>query len=87
MNRLTIFSRAFAIGAAAFFLMQSSSVSAKDVIQYTTLQGDEIKAVYIPAPDTAAKPAPAIIMLHGCGGLYTKKGEIRSRERLSLIHI
>ena len=61
--------------------MQSTPVSAEDVIQFTTQQGDEIKAVYIPAPDTAAKPAPVIIMLHGCGGLYTKKGEICSRER------
>lgn len=88
MNELTVLSRTLVIGATAFLLLQSASASAEDVISYTTGQGDEIKAVYIPAPNTAVKPAAAIIMLHGCGGLYTTKGKIRSRERawIDILH-
>lgn len=88
MNGLTVLSRTLVIGATAFLLLQSASASAEDVISYTTSQGDEIKAVYIPAPNTAVKPAAAIIMLHGCGGLYTTKGKIRSRERawIDILH-
>jgi len=88
LNGLSALNRALVIGIIAFLTTPSISASAEEVITYTTRQGDEIKAVYIPAPDTVMKPTPAIIMLHGCGGLYTKKGRIRSRERawIDILH-
>lgn len=69
-------------------MMLSATASAEDIITYMTLQGDEIKAVYIPAPGAAKKPTPVVIMLHGCGGLYKKNGDIQKRERawIDILH-
>lgn len=88
MNRHSLLSGVLLLGIIAFLTIASLNASAEEIITYTTRQGDEIKAIYIPAPDTAMKPTPAIIMLHGCGGLYTSKGEIRSRERawIDILH-
>jgi dienelactone hydrolase len=36
---------------------------------------------YLLKPENGAKPAPAIVALHGCGGLFTKKGAQNARER------
>lgn len=35
--------------------------------------------VYVRKPATAG-PAPAVVMLHGCGGLFNRKGELTARE-------
>lgn len=74
-------SRIVVFGLITLTLLTSWGVSAEDVITYTTRQGDDIKAVFIPALKTAPTPSPAIVMLHGCGGLYDSKGQIRTRER------
>ena len=46
----------------------------------TSRNGDRLDAVYR-APEGSG-PFPAIVMLHGCSGLFNKKGELRSREEM-----
>lgn len=58
-----------------------STVSAADEqISYKTAVGDTINAIYVAAPPGAPKPTPAVIMLHGCSGLFTNGGKIKARE-------
>ena len=57
-----------------------ATASAEERLSYKTAEGDTIEAIYFQAPDGTAKPSAAIVMLHGCGGLYTKSGKISSRE-------
>ena len=81
MTARAAFRCVFTVGLIVLVLGPFSDLAAEDVITYTTRQGDTIQAVYIPALTTAPAPAPAIVMLHGCGGLYDSKGQIRTRER------
>lgn len=62
-----------------FFTLEAAS--AEERLSYKTAEGDTIEAIYFPAPGGSAKPSPAIVMLHGCGGLFTKSGKISSREK------
>lgn len=56
------------------------NVSAEETVSFKNTKGETINAVYF-APTKANNPTPAVIMLHGCGGLYTKSGKIQTRER------
>jgi len=69
-------------GLIAGIVLLSSPViaNADERISYKTAQGDTINAVYIAAPVDAPKPSPAVVLLHGCGGLFTKSGKVKSRE-------
>lgn len=42
-------------------------------------QGVRLRGHFLPAPATARQPAPAVLALHGCGGLYTASGALSSR--------
>lgn len=49
-------------------------------ITFDSPEGTRINAVFF-APDKATTPVPGIVMLHGCGGLFSKSGQIGKRER------
>lgn len=42
-------------------------------------QGVRLRAHFLPPPVDARTPAPAVLALHGCGGLYTANGALSSR--------
>ncbi len=62
------------------FTLCSIAFAADERISYTTTEGDTINAVYVAAPPGAPKPSPAVVLLHGCGGLFTSSGKIKARE-------
>ncbi|MEX2312251.1 MAG: prolyl oligopeptidase family serine peptidase, partial [Rhodospirillales bacterium] len=66
---------------AGLGLFTLATASAEERLNFKTAEGDTIEAIYYPPPTDAPKPSPAIIMLHGCGGLFTKSGKISSREK------
>lgn len=68
-----------ALIAVAFLFLLTDSLPAEERVSFQNQRGDNIDAIYV-APHSDA-PAPAIVMLHGCGGLFTKSGKIASRER------
>jgi len=69
-------------------LLLAHGVDAEERVSFKNAHGETIDAVYIASPASRTPPAPAVIMLHGCGGLYTKSGKIRSRERawIDILH-
>jgi dienelactone hydrolase len=48
-------------------------------VTFQSRNGDILQAIY--APPRSGAPAPAVLIMHGCGGLFTKSGKIKSRER------
>lgn len=50
-------------------------------ITFDSPEGTKIPAVYIEPQSPSASAVPGIVMLHGCGGLFTKSGKIGKRER------
>ena len=70
-----------ALAAAALILSLSFAAAAEERVSFLNKQGEQISAVYAPPPGGATTPAPAVIMLHGCGGLFTKSGNVKARER------
>jgi len=69
-------------------LLLTPNVDAEERVNFKNAQGETIEAIYIPPPSGRTAPAPAVIMLHGCAGLFTKSGKIRSRERawIDILH-
>lgn len=63
------------------FLLPLLPVRAEERISFRNEQGETINAVYLPAPPGSATPSPAVVMLHGCAGLFTESGKVRARER------
>ncbi|MFM2449299.1 MAG: hypothetical protein RIS44_1749 [Pseudomonadota bacterium] len=54
-------------------------------------QGLKLKAHWFPVATTSNEPAakkPAMVLLHGCGGLYDRKGALSSRytEYITVLH-
>lgn len=70
-----------ALAAVILLFILSVDASAEERVSFLNMQGEPINAVYAPPPAGAKPPAPAVIMLHGCGGLFTKSGNVKSRER------
>ncbi|MGJ3259360.1 MAG: dienelactone hydrolase family protein [Rhodospirillales bacterium] len=68
-----------ALVAAVFLFLSIGNACAEERVTFLNQQGEEIGAVYV-APRSGTL-APAVVMLHGCGGLFTKSGKIASRER------
>ncbi len=61
------------------FCIPSVATADETQVTFPSQNGDTLQAMYL--PPTIAPPAPAIIIMHGCGGLLTKSGKIKSRER------
>lgn len=63
---------------AAALLGLTAGAHAATVVSFTSLDrtGEapvQLKAYWHPLP-TAARPAPAVVLLHGCGGMYDRRG-------------
>lgn len=58
-----------------------------DSVSIPSRTGERLDAVYAPPPAHAA-PAPAIVMLHGCGGMFTKSGKLKAIEKawIDIVH-
>ncbi len=79
---MTPFRRRLICCAALFtviFYIPGPATADEMQVTFPSLNGDTLQAIYL--PPTSAPPAPAIIIMHGCGGLLTKSGKIKSRER------
>lgn len=68
--------------AAALCLFVSTPAQAEERITFKSANGDKLEAVYFAPASENAKPAPSVVMLHGCSGLFTKSGKIKARERM-----
>lgn len=71
--------------AMIFTIMTTLAVApvahaAETFITIESADGTAITAVYVP-PVSSTSAVPAIVILHGCGGLFTKSGKIGKRER------
>jgi dienelactone hydrolase len=69
--------------ALATLVLLSSPVAASDYedVSFTSYSKDGATiAGYLLRPETTAERAPAVIALHGCGGLFTRKGELIKRH-------
>lgn len=62
-------------------LLFSNSTRADSFVTFTSADGTEITGVYIKPDPPESKPAPGVVMLHGCGGMFTKSGKINQRSR------
>lgn len=71
--------RALIIGLLSTLIV--GTALAEERVRFLNSSGQNIDAVYLAPPVSAKKPSPAIVMLHGCAGLFTISGKIRSRER------
>lgn len=49
-------------------------------IIFDSADGTPITAVFIAPEAPTGKPVPGIVMLHGCGGLFKKSGDMSARE-------
>ena len=79
---MTPFGRRLSCCAALFtviFCIPRPATADEMPVTFPSLNGDTLQAAYL--PPTNASPAPAIIIMHGCSGLLTKSGKIRTRER------
>lgn len=59
--------------------LPDSAAADETPLTFPSGNGDTLQAMYAPPPNGG--PAPAVIIMHGCGGLFTKSGKIKSRER------
>ncbi|MEP7299704.1 MAG: dienelactone hydrolase family protein [Burkholderiales bacterium] len=71
-----------ALGLLAALLLGSAAASAQERVTLPSLdrsagQAIELIGFWFAAPD--AKPAPAVVLLHGCGGTYGRKGQLSER--------
>jgi dienelactone hydrolase len=69
--------------AAAFLLLSAGGLHAAEPqpVKFQSLHRDQaVLTGYLLRPDSAA-PAPAVLLLHGCSGPITAKGQIAARER------
>ncbi len=67
--------------AAAILISAATAARAEGFDERVTvpsLDGTALSAVFVPR--TGPGPHPAVVMLHGCAGLFTKSGKIASRE-------
>ena len=63
-------------------LAQSQSQSAWQKVSFPLPSGQMLQAHWLPAADSEHSAAhPAIVALHGCGGLYTQGGRLAVRYR------
>lgn len=61
-------------------MLAAQAASAQDIVTFPSTARDGATLtgyLYRPA---AAQPAPAIVALHGCGGLFNRRGEMASRH-------
>lgn len=67
--------------AAIALIAQAARGADMQIVQFPTLHADRITlSAALLRPDGDG-PFPAVLLLHGCGGLYTAKGRMGSRER------
>lgn len=74
---------AIALGTALALLLAASQAEAADPakVQVQSLHRDKAMLTgYLLKPETAG-PGPTVLLLHGCSGPLTSKGQIASRER------
>ena len=65
--------------AAAALLAAVSAVRAQDEVFFRARDGAELSAKLF-LPEGVGR-GPAIVMMHGCGGLYDERGRLRARDR------
>lgn len=70
------------------FLTSAPPLGAEERLSFKNSAGEKIDAAYVAADTGKDAPVPAVVMLHGCGGLFTKSGKIKARERMwiELLH-
>lgn len=71
----------FILSTLVACLMASQPVSADAFVTFNSADGTEITGVYIKPDTPAPKQVPGIVMLHGCGGMFTKSGKINQRSQ------
>lgn len=81
--------RAVGLIAGVFFCLSGiGDLGAEERVSFSNARGEPRQAVYVPATGTNDSPRPAVVLLHGCAGLFTKSGKIRARERawMDILH-
>lgn len=70
------------------FLTSAPSLGAEERVSFKNAAGEKIVAAYVAADTGNTAPMPAVVMLHGCSGLFTNSGKIKARERMwiELLH-
>jgi dienelactone hydrolase len=61
-----------------------AEVLALETVTFSELKstgGDTILSGYLVRPMGTKIPAPAVVALHGCGGLFTRNGQLNAREQ------
>lgn len=73
-------------GALLFFIALSGPALAEEMVRFPSLDADlaggrptELSAMLF--RPTGASPYPAVVMLHGCGGMWTSGGKLGTRDR------
>lgn len=65
--------------AAAALPTRQASALPWQAVEVEGPQGVRLRAHFLPPPADARAPAPAVLALHGCGGLYAPSGALSSR--------
>lgn len=83
----------YSLWIASVCLLFAATASAQQEISIPadpkSSQGLQLKAYWFAlAPDESQAKKPAVVLLHGCGGLYDRKGELASRytEYITVLH-
>jgi dienelactone hydrolase len=75
---------AIAIAAAALNVMPAGAQSVPPGFEAVDIAVDGPRAAtikaYLRRPTSGNQPAPAVVALHGCGGLFTAQGKLMARE-------
>lgn len=68
-----------AAAAALCLALATPAFAAPEQVSFASADGTQLKAVVV--KPQGAGPFPAVVMLHGCGGLFNSRGELTTRER------
>ena len=81
MPRFPIMKTLFAFALSAMAATQAAA-AAPETVHFTSLDGTTNLTAFLSRPaDQGDTPRPAIMLLHGCSGLFTKSGRITSHYR------
>lgn len=68
-----------AAAVALSLVLATPAFAASEQVSFASADGTALKA-HVVKPQGAG-PFAAVVMLHGCGGLFNKRGELAARER------
>jgi dienelactone hydrolase len=73
-------SRSFLLTPLLALALSATAAAAQETVNFPSLDGKTNLTAYLSRPEGDA-PRPALVMMHGCSGLVTKKGRIMGLYR------